>query len=190
MIDSELSRKIKIERELDAKAKRYRKILQKKYKTGNYSPSKCGLEPGTPLKMTPDKTFTITSPMSQPYIWGTLGSSCTSAMGLGDIQSNVTSPLPDPILFGECQSMPMKVTPITPSSTGPSQSMPVKMGPVTKTSTVASLSGQLVLSASQLVPVNMGPITPKLTLVSPSGQMVPSVLIWDDDDDAILLSAD
>ena len=67
MIDSELSRKIKIEKELDTKAKRYRKILQEKYKTGNYSPSKYGLEPGSPLKMTPDKTtFTLSSPMSQP----------------------------------------------------------------------------------------------------------------------------
>ena len=53
MIDSELSRKIKIEKELDAKAKRYRKILQEKYKTGNYSPSKYGLEPGTPLQNDP-----------------------------------------------------------------------------------------------------------------------------------------
>ena len=86
MIDSELSRKIKIEKELDAKAKRYRKFLWEKYKTGNYSPSKYGLEPSTSLKMSLDKTFTITSPMSQPYIRGTLGSSCTSGMGLGDNQ--------------------------------------------------------------------------------------------------------
>ena len=76
-------------------------------------------------------------------------------MGLGDVQSNVTSPLPEAILFGEHQSMPMKVTPITPTSTvtstepivfGPSQSMSVKVGTVTPTSTVASPSGQLVPS--------------------------------------------
>ena len=99
-------------------------------------------------------TFTITSPMSQPYIQGPLGSSCTSAMGLGDIQSNVTSPLPEPIFFGEHQSMPMKVTPITLTSTvtstepivfGPSQFMPVRVGPITPTSNAASPSGQLVL---------------------------------------------
>ena len=50
LIDSELARKIKIERELDGKAKRYRKILCDKYKTGNYSPLKYGLRPGTPVK--------------------------------------------------------------------------------------------------------------------------------------------
>ena len=70
LIDTELGRKIKIERELDAKAKRYRKILCEKYKTGNYSPLKYGLQPSTPVKMAPDKTtFTVTSPMSQ-FIYG------------------------------------------------------------------------------------------------------------------------
>ena len=49
---------------------RYRKILREKYKTGNYSPLKYGLQPGTPLKMNPNKTtFTVTSPMSQLYIY-------------------------------------------------------------------------------------------------------------------------
>ena len=150
MIDSELSRKIKIEKKLDAKAKRYRKILQEKYKTGNYSPSKYGLEPGTPLKMIPDKTtFTLSSPMSQPYIWGPLQSSCTSTVGLGQMQSNVTSPPLEPILFGECPSVAVKVTPSTPTSTvtcveptllSPSQSIPAKVVPVAQTSTVPSTS--------------------------------------------------
>ena len=171
MIDSELSRKIKIEKELDAKAKRYRKILWEKYKTGNYSPSKYGLELGTPLKMAPDQTtFTLSSPMSQPYIWGPLQSSCTSTVGLGQMQSNVTSPPPEPILFGEHPSVAVKVTPSTPTSTvtcveptlfGPSQSIPAKVVPVAQTSTVPSTSGQLV----------------------------PSADVWDDDD-ALLLSAD
>ena len=171
MINSELSRKIKIEKELDAKAKRYRKILREKYKTGNYSPSKYGLELGTPLTMTPDKTtFTLSSPMSQPHIWGPLQSSCTSTVGLGQMQSNVTSPPPEPILFGECPSVAVKVTPSTPASTvtcveptllSPSQSIPAKVVPVAQTSTVPSTSGQLV----------------------------PSADVWDDDD-ALLLSAD
>ena len=135
--------------------------------------------------------------MSQPYIWGTLRSLCTSAMGLDDIQSNVTSPLTEPISFGEQQSM--KVTPITSTFTvtstepivfGPSQFMPVRVGPITPTSTAASPSGQLVLPASQSMPVKMGPITQTSTVVSPSGQLVPSAVICDDDDDAVLLSAD
>ena len=142
--------------------------------------------------------------MSQPYIWGTLGSSCASATGLGDIQSNVTSPLPEPIFFGEHQSMPMNITPITSTSTvtstepimfGPSQFMPVRVGPITPTPTAASPSGQLVLPASQSMPIKVGPITQTSTVVSPSGQLVPSAVMWDDDDDdddddAILLSAD
>ena len=50
MIDAELNEKVKLQYELDAKAKRYKKILKAKYKTGGYSPSKHGLEPTTPSK--------------------------------------------------------------------------------------------------------------------------------------------
>ena len=108
--------------------------------------------------------------MSQPYIQGPLQSSCTSTVGLGQMQSNVTSPPPEPILFGEHPSVAVKVTPSTPTSTvtcveptllSPSQSIPAKVVPVAQTSTVPSTSGQLV----------------------------PSADVWDDDD-ALLLSAD
>ena len=110
----------------------------------------------------------------------------------------MTSQLPEPIFFGEHQSMPMNVTHITSTSTvtstepivfGPFQFMPVSVGPITPTSTAAFPSGQLVPPASQSMPVNVGPITQTSTVVSPSGQLVPSAVMWDDDD-AILLSAD
>ena len=111
LTDYELARKIKIERELDAKAKRYRKFLYDKYKTGNYSPSKYRLGPGTPVKMTPDKTtFTVTSPMSQLYIWGTLAPSASSTGVLGNMPSNVMSPPHEPTLSGLHQATPVKVT--------------------------------------------------------------------------------
>ena len=171
MIDSELSRKIKIEKELDAKAKRYRKILREKYKTGNYSPSKYGLEPGTPLKMTPDKTtFTLSSPMSQPYIWGPLQSSCTSTVGLGQMQSNVTPPPPEPILFREHPSVAVKVTPSTPTSTAASVEL-------------------TVLSPCQSIAAKVVPVAQTSTVPCTSGQLKPLADVWDDDD-ALLLSAE
>ena len=64
MIDTNLNR-IKLERELDLKCKRLKKILMLTYKTGDYSPSKYGLTPTTPVKQCNSLTLTknvVTSP--------------------------------------------------------------------------------------------------------------------------------
>ena len=59
MIDNELREQIKLERELEAKSKRFKKILKSTYKTGDYSPSKYGLQPKTPVKQQTGTTSVI-----------------------------------------------------------------------------------------------------------------------------------
>ena len=59
MIDTELNDKIKLVCEMEAKSKHLKRILKSTYKTGDYSPSKYGLQPTTPVKqsdsLTPNK---------------------------------------------------------------------------------------------------------------------------------------
>ena len=58
IVDSELNEKVNLYRNLGKKSKRFKAILKSKYKTGDYSPSKYGLQPSTPVKrvLTPQKT--------------------------------------------------------------------------------------------------------------------------------------
>ena len=53
MIEQELSQKIKQEKELEAKARRFRKILKTKYKAGGFCPEKQGIEPPKLSKAAP-----------------------------------------------------------------------------------------------------------------------------------------
>ena len=53
MIEQELSQKIQQEKELEAKARRFRKILKAKYKAGGFCPQKQGVEPPKLSKTSP-----------------------------------------------------------------------------------------------------------------------------------------
>ena len=173
-----------------------RKILREKYKTGNFSPSKYGLQPSTPVKMAPDKiTFTVTSPMSQLYIRGTLSPSASSTVVSGNMPSNVMSPSHDPTLSGLCQTTPVKVTSIMLKTTDPvlvgqcesatinvtthaptsTVTTPIKVTPIMLKTTEPVLVGQY---DSQTLNVTTHP--PTSTVTCPCEQFNPSAFILDE----------
>ena len=70
LIDFKYAEKLKEEREVDAKARRFKNILGKTSNISDYSPAKFGLEPpNTPVKVgdTPTESGYIQSPSSSPH---------------------------------------------------------------------------------------------------------------------------
>ena len=86
------------------------------------------------------------------------------------MQSNVTPPPPETILFHEHPSVAVKVTPSTPTSTAASVEL-------------------TVLSPCQSIADKVVPVAQTSTVPCTSEQLKPLADVWDDDDDALLLSA-